>query len=80
LGATAAAAQRYFFVMSPFMYRCPDTGFRVPSFASTKTSDGAYEVVSCIICGQVHLVDPATRKVLGQDNDRPAKVLRPAAL
>jgi predicted RNA-binding Zn-ribbon protein involved in translation (DUF1610 family) len=49
------------------MYRCPETGFRVPSFESTKTSDGTYEVVTCAACGGVHLVDPATAKVIGRD-------------
>jgi hypothetical protein len=49
------------------MYRCPDTVFRVPSFESAKTSDGTYDVVACVACARVHLVDPATGKVLGQD-------------
>jgi hypothetical protein len=62
------------------MYRCPDTGLRVPSFESTKTSDGTYDVVTCVACGRVHLIDPATGKVLGQDKERAAEVLRAAAL
>jgi hypothetical protein len=53
--------------MSPFTYRCPNTGFRVQSYACIKTSDGAYEVVTCTICRGVHLVDTATGKALGED-------------
>jgi hypothetical protein len=69
---------RYALDMSPFTYRCPNTDFRAQTYDSTKTSDGAYEVVACIICGHTHLVDPATGRVLGKDE--PAKVLRTAAL
>jgi hypothetical protein len=62
------------------MYCCPETGFRVPSFVSTRTSDETYDVVACIACARVHLVDPATGKALGQDKERPAKVLRTTAV
>jgi hypothetical protein len=71
-GATPGAPERCPPIMSPFMYRCPDTGLRVPSFESTKTSDGTYDVVTCVACGRVHLIDPATGKVLGQDKERAA--------
>lgn len=50
-------------------YRCPNTGLRVQSYACIRTSDGAYEVVTCTICRGVHLIDPATEKVLGEDRD-----------
>jgi hypothetical protein len=62
--------RRYSLMMSPLMrrfYRCPNTGLRVQSYACIKTSDGAYEVVVCTICRGVHLIDPATGKVLGED-------------
>jgi len=42
--ATYAAAQHYPLDM-PFIYRCPDLGVLVQSYASAKTSDGAYEVL-----------------------------------
>jgi hypothetical protein len=71
-GATPGAPERCPPIMSPFMYRCPDTGLRVPSFESTKTSDGTYDVVTCVACGRVHLIDPATGKVPGQDKERAA--------
>jgi hypothetical protein len=55
---------------SPFTYRCPKTGLRVQSYSPKKTADGAYEVVVCIICGGVHLLVPATGKVLGEYKDK----------
>lgn len=60
---------RYFPVMPPLMhrlYRCPNTGLRVESYACIKTADGAYEVVTCNICRVVHLIDRATGKVVGE--------------
>jgi hypothetical protein len=59
--------------MSSFTYRCPTTGFRVESFASTKPLVGGYEGVACVACGRVHLVDPATGKVAGEDREQPPK-------
>jgi hypothetical protein len=50
-------------------YRCPNTGFRVQSYACIRTSDGAYEVVTCTICRGVHLIDLVTGKVLGEDKE-----------
>jgi len=59
---------RYPVAMSPFAYHCPNTGFRVQSYDPVKTSDGVYDVVMCVMCGEVHLVKLLTGKVLGQDN------------
>jgi hypothetical protein len=50
-------------------YHCPHTGLRVQSYACIRTSDGAYEVVTCTICKGVHLIDPATGRVLGEEED-----------
>jgi hypothetical protein len=69
--ATKAARWRYPFAMPPvadFAYDCPNTGFRVESYDPVKTSDGAYDVVVCVMCGGVHLVNQGTGKVLGRDN------------
>jgi hypothetical protein len=41
----------------------------VQSYACIRTSDGAYEVVTCTICKGVHLIDPATGRVLGEEED-----------
>jgi hypothetical protein len=45
----------------------------VQTDAAVKTSDGVYEVVTCMICGEVHLVDTATGKVLGENKEHPEK-------
>jgi hypothetical protein len=51
------------------LYRCPNTGLRVQSYACIKTADGAYEVVICTICRGVHLIDARTGTVLGDEKD-----------
>jgi hypothetical protein len=62
---------RYSLGMSTLMhrlYRCPNKGLRIQSFASIKTADGAYEVVTCTICRGVHLIDATTGKVVSEEN------------
>ena len=59
--------------MSSFTYRCPKAGLRVQSFASTKPLVDGCERVECVACGRVHLVDPATGKVVGEDSEQPPK-------
>ena len=51
------------------LYRCPNMGVRVQSYACIKTADGVYEVVTCTICRGVHLIDRASGRVLGEDKD-----------
>jgi hypothetical protein len=55
--------------MATFLYRCPNTGFRVQGYTPEQSSDhaDAYEVMTCLACQRVHLVNPATGKVLGED-------------
>jgi hypothetical protein len=60
--------------MSSFKYRCPNTGFRVESFASTKPLFSGHESVTCVACGRVHLVDPTTGEVVREDPEQPPKV------
>jgi uncharacterized protein YlaI len=56
--------------MPPFMYRCPNTGHRVQGFTAEEVSDdNIYQSVTCIMCDRVHLVNPATGKVLGEHDD-----------
>jgi hypothetical protein len=59
-------------------YRCPNTGLRVQSYACIKTADGAYEVVTCNVCRDVHWIEPVTGKVLAEDKD--TKVISEAAM
>jgi hypothetical protein len=62
------------FDLEPFTYRCPDMGLLVQSRASTRTSDGAYDVVACALCGGVHLINWATGKTLGEAEEQPPTV------
>jgi hypothetical protein len=57
--------------MPPFLYRCPNTGYRVQGFVAEEVSDDqTYMSVTCIMCRQLHLVNPSTGKVLGGDDER----------
>jgi hypothetical protein len=58
--------------MAPFTYRCPDTGFRIQEYSAEPASEdgGAdYEAVTCTMCGRVHVMNPTTGEVLGQDEE-----------
>ncbi len=58
--------------MPTFLFRCPNTGYRVQGFVaeedfSDDVEDG--QSVTCLACKQTHLVNPRTGKVLEVDND-----------
>jgi hypothetical protein len=54
--------------MATFLYRCPNTGLRVQGYTPEQTShDDAWEAVTCIACQRVHLVNPTTGKVMGEE-------------
>ena len=56
--------------MPAFIYRCPNTGYRIQSFsADEQPDDGAYVPVDCVMCHQVHLVNPATGRLAGEDRE-----------
>jgi hypothetical protein len=57
--------------MPPFLYRCPTTSYRVQGFVADEVPDDSevYETVTCIACQQVHLVNPSTGKVLGNEDE-----------
>jgi hypothetical protein len=59
------------------LYRCPNTGLSVQSYACIKTADGAYEVLTCNICQGVHFIDPAISKVLREDKEAETARARP---
>jgi hypothetical protein len=57
--------------MSAFVYRCPNTGKLVQAWTVEdpyESEADAYEPVRCIACMRLHMVNPRTRKVLGEDN------------
>lgn len=58
--------------MNAFIYRCPTTALNVQGWFADEVGDDeetAYETVTCLACSQVHLVNRATGKVLGQDDE-----------
>ena len=58
--------------MTPFLCRCPNTGFNVQGWIAEAVENGdaeRYETVSCLVCQQLHLVNPKTGKILGGAND-----------
>jgi hypothetical protein len=58
--------------MAVFLYRCPRTGLKVqgwyPEELSAKESH-TYETLECTACSGIHLVDPLSGKVLGDDEE-----------
>ena len=73
LTQTKAPSARIAFVgtKAPFIYRCPNAGLRIQALAAEEITEGeeAYEAVTCIRRQQVHLVNPHTGKVLGEDTE-----------
>ena len=54
--------------MAAFIYRCPVTGYNVQAFIADdpiRRSEDTFQSVTCTVCGQVHLVNPKTGKVVG---------------
>ena len=57
-------------VMAAFIYRCPNTGLRIQAWEAEEVTEdeNTYQPVTCVMCQQVHLVNPFTGKVLGHDD------------
>jgi hypothetical protein len=57
--------------MPPFLYRCPNTGYRVQGLVAEDVSEDpeSYEAVTCTACQRVHLVNPTSGKVLGAEEE-----------
>lgn len=58
--------------LPPFLYRCPCTGLNVQGWSAdepTERGDYSFEAVTCLACGQVHLVNPKTGKVIGEEEN-----------
>jgi hypothetical protein len=55
--------------MATFIFRCPCTGWNVQAHTEDNDKKGqTFEVVTCIACQQLHLVNPETGKVAGEDD------------
>ena len=57
--------------MPLFVYRCPTTGRFVQGFSAEDVSEDAhtFELVRCTACKGFHPVNPATGKVLGEQDE-----------
>jgi len=53
--------------MITFLYRCPNTGYRVQGFVAEEATEdgGKFKPVQCVICQRLHLVRPETGEVMG---------------
>ncbi|MGA9080927.1 MAG: hypothetical protein WB390_00605 [Pseudolabrys sp.] len=53
--------------MPAFIFRCPHTGLNVQGHVEDDDKGGhAFEAITCTACGEVHLVDAITGKLLGE--------------
>jgi hypothetical protein len=58
--------------MPSFLYRSPNMRLNVQGWVAddpTESDDDGYEAVTCLACRRVHLVNPKTEKVLGEDEE-----------
>jgi len=54
--------------MAAILFRCPTKGIRVQSWiADALIEDDTFVEVKCIACRRVHLINPKTEKVLGEE-------------
>jgi len=53
--------------MATFLYRCPKTRLRVQGWVADEPNQPekqSYEAVTCLACGGVHLVNPASGRTI----------------
>jgi len=58
--------------MTPLLYRCPNAGKMVQGWVAddpAENDDNAYEAVTCLACSRVHLVNPRSGRVLGDQDE-----------
>ena len=58
--------------MPTIIFRCPTTGMNAQAWFADDVSANngeTYESITCPACAQVHLVNRATGKTLGDDNE-----------
>ena len=56
--------------MANFIFRCPCTAWNVQAHTEDNDDKGqTFEVITCIACQQLHLVNPETGKVAGEDDN-----------
>jgi hypothetical protein len=73
LSCVVAAGCRTVSSMKAFLYRCPNTGFRVqgltPDADESERAAGVFVGVTCLACGRLHLVNPKTGETAGEDSE-----------
>ena len=60
--------------MTTFLYRCPKTRLNVQGWladAPPKPEKQSYDAVTCLACGGVHLVNPASGKTIDDEDSAP---------
>ena len=57
--------------MGTFLFRCPNTGLLVQGRSESENTkiDTAFETITCAACQGVHLVNPKTGSVVGNDDE-----------
>ena len=57
--------------MPTFVFRCPYTRLNVQGWLADdpRGEEDAYQAINCSACTRVHLVNPKTGKVLGEERD-----------
>ena len=58
--------------MAAFLYRCPRTRLPVQGWIADERSPlekQNYEAMNCLACGGVHLVNPASGKMIDEDDN-----------
>jgi hypothetical protein len=62
-------AARSLGLVADIPYRCPTTGQTVQGFVAEEARGDTYESIGWLACRRLHSVNPATGKVLGEDDD-----------
>jgi hypothetical protein len=73
LGICAVSAAFHDQAMATFLYRCPKTRLRVQGWVADEPNQPeklSYEAVTCLACGGVHLVNPASGRTI-DDGENP---------
>jgi hypothetical protein len=55
--------------MAAFLYRCPNLGQYVQGWSADEVAEDDLQMIKCLACRRWHLVDPATGKVIGADDE-----------
>jgi hypothetical protein len=56
--------------MGAFIFRCPANGAKVQGFIAEEvpSNSEAFVSIECLACTQIHLVNPNTGRVAGEDH------------